>query len=291
MEIVQVGKNTYYIENNTNIGIYRVDDKDVYLIDTGIDKDLGKKILKLIDEKNWVVKGIISTHSNADHIGGNKVIEERTNCVIIGHGIEKHFMNSPILEPSFLYGGYPFKGLRNKFLMAKGTDKVLEIEDNLPSGLEYFELKGHYFDMIGIKTSDGVYFLGDSLFSEETIMKYHVFFVYDVCEYLKTLDYLETLQGNLFIPSHVKATDNIFKLIDLNRKKIYEIEETLLDICRDEKKFDDILKEVCDRYQILLNTNQYVLVGSSIRSYLSWIMDNGKMEMIIHDNYVYFKRI
>ena len=91
MELVQVGKNTYYIDNPTNIGIYKVSDNGVYLIDTGNDKDAGKKILKIITEQGWKVKGIINTHSNADHTGGNKVIQERTNCPIYAYNMEKCF--------------------------------------------------------------------------------------------------------------------------------------------------------------------------------------------------------
>ena len=37
MEIIKLGKNTYYIKNPTNIGIYRIDDEKVYLIDSGND--------------------------------------------------------------------------------------------------------------------------------------------------------------------------------------------------------------------------------------------------------------
>ena len=142
MDLVKVGEKTYYIKNATNIGIFKIDDTNVYLIDTGNDKDAGKKVLKIIDEQGWKVKGIINTHSNADHIGGNKVIQDRTNCTILAHNMEKAFTEFPILEPSFLYGGYPFKDLRNKFLMAKES-KTSNIDNNLPKGLEYFSLKGH----------------------------------------------------------------------------------------------------------------------------------------------------
>lgn len=70
MELIQVGEKTYYIKNPTNIGIYRINEKEVYLIDAGNDKDTGKKILKIIEEQGWHVKGILLTHSHADYIGG-----------------------------------------------------------------------------------------------------------------------------------------------------------------------------------------------------------------------------
>ena len=59
MELVKVGEKTYYIKNPTNIGIYKVDDNNVYIIDSGNDKDAGKKILKIVEEQGWQVKGII----------------------------------------------------------------------------------------------------------------------------------------------------------------------------------------------------------------------------------------
>lgn len=290
MELVKVGEKTYYIKNATNIGIFKIDDTNVYLIDTGNDKDAGKKVLKIIDEQGWKVKGIINTHSNADHIGGNKVIQDRTNCTILAHNMEKSFTEFPILEPSFLYGGYPFKDIRNKFLLAKES-VVLPIENNLPNGLEYFFLKGHFFDMIGIKTSDNVYFLADSIFSEETIKKYHLFFVYDVREFLNTLDYLKTLNGKMYIPSHSEATSDISALIELNKHKIQEVMDKIYNICAKEITFEEILKYIFDEYNLIMNVNQYVLVGSTIKSYLAYLADENKVIYEFKDNKMIWKRI
>lgn len=290
MELVKVGKKTYYIKNATNIGIYKIDDSNVYLIDTGNDKDAGKKILKIIDGQGWNVKGIITTHSNADHIGGNKVIQDRTNCTILAYNIEKFFTEFPILESSFLYGGYPFKDIRNKFLLAKESF-VTSIESNLPNGLEYFTLKGHFFDMIGIKTSDNVYFLADSLFSEETITKYHLFFIYDVREFLNTLDYLNTLNGSLYIPSHCEAINDISSLIELNRNKVNEIMDKIYNACDKEMTFEEVLKYIFDEYNLTMNANQYVLVGSTIKSYLSYLLDENKLCYEFKDNKMVWKQV
>lgn len=289
MELVKVGEKTYYIKNATNIGIYKIDDNSVYIIDTGNDKDAGKKILKIIGEQGWSVKGIINTHSNADHIGGNKVIQDRTNCVVLAHNIEKAFTEFPILEPSFLYGGYPFKGIRNKFLTAKESVAV-STENNLPDGLEFFPLKGHFFDMIGVKTSDNVYFLADSLFSEETITKYHLFFIYDVREFLNALDYLSSLNGSLYIPSHCEAVSDISSLIELNRNKVNEIIDKIYNFCEGEKTFEEVLKYIFDDYGLSMNVNQYVLVGSTIKSYLSYLCDENKLCYEFKDNKMLWKQ-
>lgn len=289
MELIKVGEKTYYIKNPTNIGVYKIDEENVYLIDSGNDKDAGRKILKIMEEQGWKVKGIINTHSNADHIGGNKIIQDRTNCVILNSKIEKSFTENPILEPSFLYGGYPFKEIRNKFLMAKESNATL-INDNLPEGLEYFSLKGHFFDMIGIKTNDNVYFLGDSLFSEETVSKYHVFYIYDVREYLNTLDFLSTLENGLFIASHCEATQDIKSLIISNRNKIEDILDKLYNVCEKPLTFEEILKYIFDTYNLVMNSNQYVLIGNAIKSYLSYLKDEEKLNYEFIDNKMLWKQ-
>lgn len=290
MELIQVGEKTYYIKNPTNIGIYKIDEENIFLIDTGNDKEAGRKILKIINEQGWNIQGIINTHSNADHIGGNKFIQDRTNCNIYSYNIEKSFTEYPILESSFLYGGYPFKELRNKFLLAKNST-VINIDDNLPDGLEYFPLKGHFFDMIGIKTSDNILFLADSLFSEETITKYHLFFIYDVKEFLNTLEKLKDMKAKLFIPSHCEATTNIDSLIEINRNKVNEIAETIYSLCKVEMTFEEILKCIFDKYSLTMNMNQYVLVGSTIKSYLSYLHDENKISYEFKDNKMIWKQV
>ena len=287
MELVQVGERTYYIKNPTNIGIYKLNDKEVYLIDAGNDKDAGRKILKICDAQGWTVKCIIATHSNADHIGGCKFIQDRAKCPVYAHGAERSFTEFPILEPSFLYGANPIKELQNKFLMAKGCE-VTELEGNLPEGLELISLKGHYFDMVGVKTVDGVCFLADSLFSAETIEKYHLFFIYDVRDYLGTLDMLAGLEGRLFIPSHCEAAEDISALIERNREKVLEVAEKIYSFCAGGNCFEDILKAVFDEYSLAMNPGQYVLIGSTVRSYLTYLYEDERVGFEFRDNKMYW---
>ncbi len=281
MELIKLTDKTYYIKNRTNIGIYLVDDKNVYLIDSGNDKDAGKKILKIIDEQNWNVLGIINTHSHADHCGGNEVIEKRTNCKIYSEGIEKDIINHPLLEASLLYGASPLKELRNKFLMAKPSN----CQDlQLPNGLEKIDLKGHCFDMIGIKTDDDIYFIGDALADIDTIYKYHMFYIYDVQEYLNTLDFLATLKGKLFIPSHGEATSDISEKIAINRSKINEISNLICEYCIEPKTLEEIIKYLFDHYESVMNLNQYYLIGDTIKAFLSYLNANGEIGYIFKDN-------
>ena len=45
-ELIQVDDKTYYINFLAKIGIYKINDKDVCLIDSGNDKDAGRRINK-----------------------------------------------------------------------------------------------------------------------------------------------------------------------------------------------------------------------------------------------------
>ena len=287
MELTKLGEKTYCIQNPTNIGIYKLDDNKICLIDTGNDKESGRKILKIINEQNWQVECIINTHSNADHVGGNKFIQDRTNCKILSSKIETAIINNPELEPALLYGAMPLNELNNKFLLAKESDCQV-IDNNLPEGLEYFTLKGHFIDMIGIKTSDNIYFLGDSIFSEETINKYHIFFIYDVEKYLQTLDFLETLNGTFYIPSHVKPLTDLKELIKLNKNKIIEICNAILNACQNPITTEEIIKKIFDTYNLEININQYALLGSTIKSYLTYLNNQNRVEYFFKDNLLYW---
>ncbi|MCF7945564.1 MAG: MBL fold metallo-hydrolase, partial [Spirochaetia bacterium] len=73
LQIEQLGAQTYYIPAPTNIGIF-VENGKALLIDSGNDKEAGRQINKLLNERGWELSMIINTHSNADHIGGNQFL-------------------------------------------------------------------------------------------------------------------------------------------------------------------------------------------------------------------------
>ena len=71
-ELHQVTESCYYIQSPAKIGLIKLDGNDVCLIDSGNDKETGRKIRQILDENGWRLRAIYNTHSNADHIGGNK---------------------------------------------------------------------------------------------------------------------------------------------------------------------------------------------------------------------------
>ena len=290
-ELVQVAENTYYINSPSKIGVYRVSDDDVWLIDSGNDKDAGRKIQKILDAQGWKLTAIINTHSNADHDGGNTLLQNRLNCAVYSTPMENIVVENPILEPTFLYGGYPFKKLRSKFLMATPSKAQDIAEAKLPEGMEYFRLPGHFWDMIGVKTPDDVYFLADCIFGESTVNKYHISFFYDLAAQFETLDMVEKLEGKLFIPAHAEPMEDIKPLVKLNRDKSLEILDVLLEICKEPMHFELVLKKVFEHYALTMDHAQYVLVGSTIRSYLAYLCDHGKVENYVEDNMLLWKTV
>lgn len=50
-ELIQVGEQSYYIQSPAKIGLYLANDRDVYLIDSGNDKDAGRKVRQILERK------------------------------------------------------------------------------------------------------------------------------------------------------------------------------------------------------------------------------------------------
>ena len=290
-ELYQVGEKSYYIDCPAKIGVYQANENAVYLIDSGSDKDAGRKIRKILDEHHWQLLGILNTHSHADHIGGNHYLQQQTGCKIYSSGIEKCFTEYPILESSFLYGGYPCKELRHKFLLANES-KVQDFSDqDFPKEIEIIPLRGHFFDMVGFRTPDDVVYLADCLSSKETLDKYKIVFLYDVEKYLNTLEKIKMLKAKIFVPAHAPVTDNIVELAKYNILKVNETASHIVELCKVPSCFEVILKKLFDDFDLKMNFEQYVLVGSTVRSYLAWQKDMGKLEAYFENNQLIWKMI
>ena len=184
-ELVQVSEKCYYINCPAKIGVYVADKDHVCLVDSGNDKDAGRKVRQILDKNGWHLAAILNTHSNADHIGGNKYLQGQTGCKVYSGGME----------------------------------------------------------------------------------------------------------AAMFIPAHAEASADIKELVRYNRNKVHEVADRILSICKEPICFERILQEVFKGYGLVMNFEQYVLVGSTVRSYLSWLKDSGKLAVTFQDSMLLWKRV
>ena len=164
-------------------------------------------------------------------------------------------------------------------------------ENVLPEEFEIIPLLGHFFDMIGIRTPEDVVYLADCLSSKETLDKYQIGFIYDVGAYIATLEKVKTMQAKMFVPAHTEATENIAELAQYNLDKVKEIAEKILGICSEPLCFETILKKLFDEYGLKLNFEQYALVGSTVKSYLAWLKDQGRLNVKFEENMLLWETV
>ena len=289
-ELVQVADRSYYINSPAKIGLIRLSETDVCLIDSGNDKEAGRKVRQVLEANQWSLKAIYNTHSNADHIGGNKYLQAQTGCKIYAPGIEHDFTRHTLLEPSFLYGGFPPKELRHKFLLAQESDAEYLTDECLPEGITAIPLPGHFFDMTGYRDSDDVVYLADCLSSEETLCKYGISFIYDVGTYLDTLEQVKSMEAKLFVPAHAQETEYIAPLAQFNIDMVHEVADKILAICEEPMCFEHVLQRLFAEYDLMMNFQQYALVGSTVRSYLAWLKDGGRIQAEFEDNMLLWRK-
>ena len=93
----------------------------------------------------------------------------------------------------------------------------------------------------------------------------------------------------MFIPAHAEATEDISELAQYNIDKVHEIAEKIIALCSEPLCFEKILQQLFDEYTLTMNFEQYVLVGSTVRSYLAWLKDTGRIDTEFKNNMLLWK--
>lgn len=289
-ELMQAAQNSYYLQSPAKIGLVRLNERDVCLIDSGGDKDAGRRVRRLLDENGWRLTAVYNTHSHADHIGGNAYLQAQTGCRVYAPEPECALIRHPILEPALLYGGFAPPELRHKFLLAQPSEALPLAQEALPDGLSAIDLPGHSLAMTGFRSADDVVYLADCLSSRETLEKYRVCFVYDVAAYLDTLRRVREMRARLFVPAHAEATEDVAPLAQYNIDAVERTAEQLEALCAQPAAFEEILRRLFDACGLTMTFEQYALVGSTVRSYLAWMRTTGRLSAEIDQNRLLWRR-
>lgn len=282
MELKQIGPKTFCIEHDTNIGIHFTDDGRMYLIDTGSKGD-GEKIDEILSREGWVPSCIINTHTHIDHIGGNEFLMRKYGIPAYCTDYDMTFAHYSELEAAYMNGGYPAEKLRTIFAHP-GMIGFRSIEKETPDGIDWTYLPGHSFGMIGIRTSDDIWFLGDSYLSRNFLKQYTFGFIYNVEAYIDTLKKLKEFKGTLFVPSHGILETDIVPSLEQNLRSVAEMCSMICETCREYRGQDEILQQMYERLRMHARPAQHALLSSTVKSYLTYLQDRNKLECRFVDN-------
>lgn len=279
-ELINAGKRTWYMKAPTNTGFFLCGSQEVCMIDAGGDRTAAAKALEHINSQGWRLIKLFLTHSHSDHVGGAAYLQEHTGCEVYAPGISAAAVRHSFLIAATLYGGRPADEMCGKLLLPPACD-CLELTDSaLPQGLEYLRLDGHDMAQAVFRTADKVWFTADCVISEEALQKHRISFLYNIGQHLQSLETLSGLSGKLFIPSHNEPCRDIRPLVEINRAAVLEVAADIREMCRVPLTIDELIENALEKYGIRLYLLQYLLVGETVRCYISWLMERGDIRPV-----------
>lgn len=295
MEYQKINGNTNVILGPTNIGVYTFKNKNCILIDTGTGKSFAKRIDLLLEERDLKPKYIINTHHHEDHTGGNGYfIEKYPGLIINTSSACKVFVENPMLAPILLYGANPVRALVHKGLSTE-VHRVLEeeIEKFNDEKFKIVKLNGHCPGQIAIVTPDKVCFLGDSIFSKETIEKYKIPYLFDIAESIESLKVIKTMDADYFVISHcnyIINKEDMNELVDLNLNNIETFKNQILEILDSPTTREEILENLSLFNGFDMGFKQYHLNNSTIGSFLTYLHNDKLIDYYVENGKLYYYR-
>jgi glyoxylase-like metal-dependent hydrolase (beta-lactamase superfamily II) len=239
MSGVEIMDDLFFIERgylNANHFVYR--SKKPVLIDTGYtsDFDITEHLIEDIGVNLSNTRLIISTHTHSDHIGGNRIIQDRSGCDIALHKAGKFFVDT---QDDWATWWRYYSQEADFFHCTKGLDHgdVIHIG---PHEFQVFYTPGHASDGIVLYNRKSKALIsGDALWENDvptiTMRVEGSACLFHVMESLETL---ESLDVDVVYPGHGSPFTDIKGAISNSRRKVKDY------INHKEKTGADLLKKI-----------------------------------------------
>lgn len=288
--LIQCAKNTYYLKCFANTGVYYLGNGEVILIDSCDHKKSYSDLDAQLEERGWRVRMIINTHAHADHIFGDRFFREKYGCEICSSRTESHLTDISDIEGRIYFNAVPINRKNNYFFRPVSIYSKPLTEVSLPEGFEILSLPGHTFGMIGVKTPDDVWFLGDAVISKVTFESYKMPFFFDVNESIRTQKMLATLKGQLFVPSHADVCEDIAPLALYNADCLEKLKEYFLSIS-DGRTVEEIFALCCRQLDLKFGMDQFGKLIFTVKCFLQALIDDGKLTAELCNYHLVYKKI
>ncbi len=301
MQLTQLQEHVWVIQGGANIGVIAAEGRCL-IIDSGLDKDSGRDILKQVKSLGLTPTALLVTHAHADHFGGADYLVRQTNLKVYATRVEAAVMSGPILEPLYLFSGaQPPRDLQHKFLLARPclADTILQGNeqeiDHLP--VQVRSLPGHSLEQVGLAFGDTL-FVGDAFLTPDILDKHHIPFYTDIQTGLLTLAALKTQTAAFkhIVAGHGEmytSAEDANRAIDYTMQRLESILENIRTALADgaARTAADLLSAVATAQGATIqNLPQHVLYNTTVQSALSTLYGRGEIVPVFSENTLSWRR-
>jgi glyoxylase-like metal-dependent hydrolase (beta-lactamase superfamily II) len=290
LPLTRLTDQVHVLPGGVNIGVVRIDERRVFLIDSGLNDSSAKKAIKVArEELNSDVLAVVTTHGHADHFGGNATVVKRTGARVYAPAMDEAILRYPILQPALLFGGAdPLDSMRTNFMLADASpvDVVYDAGALTIDGVtfEAISLAGHSGNQMGILV-DGVFFAADVVLPESILDKYRIPYLYSVTDHLAALERCTGVPCTWVVPGHGALLDDISRLRDQNLAVVTETAEEIVDFCDQPRTSGEVMKHVLDsRGAHVTDSPGYYLLQPTINAYLTHLTRAGALSHEVASN-------
>ena len=283
MEMLHVLGNTYAAVGSTALlPIYKLNERDIVLIDTGYAKLDRAGLVNLLDGSGLVPKYVLCSHAHFDHTGNVRYLQERYGAKAILSLIEAGISVNPDSYRAN-YVALTYGKSRELFLeecftadrVLRETDTSLEL-DGWTFGI--LPLPGHSAGHLGFVTPDGAAYVGDCLISQSEIDGAKLPTSMFIARDLESKAYLKTTDYPVYILAHkeVVRREALEGLIDRNIGFIQSKRAELLEVLEDGMTFSEWIGAFCQRENVRThNELKFSIVERNFSNFVSWLTDSG----------------
>ncbi|MDK2586526.1 MBL fold metallo-hydrolase [Romboutsia sedimentorum] len=291
MDLINIKGNTFYIKGGTNTGVYIYNDNTALIIDPGLSGLRPKRIINILENDNINLKFIINTHEHNDHYGAcNQFREFYKDVNILCSQYAKLYIEHPSLFSKYIIGGksneFMDERLRSKCLEQTYIDEVLNegIVNLNNEDFKVIDFKGHTPGSIGILTKDKVLFVGDLLIGLNMLEKYDFLFLYDLKEYISSLDKLRNIDFEYIVASHSKdliTKKESEKIIKNHEAAVYKYVNQIKEELNTPMGIEVLLKNIILKNSLKCNYKEYHFFKSSLISVISYLASLQEIDYIL----------
>ncbi|QZY54229.1 MBL fold metallo-hydrolase [Crassaminicella profunda] len=292
MKIIKVKGNTFCIDTGmTYIPFYKMNDKDIIMLDSGWAQGEREGIDALLEKNNFKVVGIICSHIHIDHIGNVKYFKNKYNCKIAMAAYEA-FICSSLVNLKVYYGSQTLSGVEEHFgHMVLETDiMVFDDQENINMfGTEFkiLHTPGHSPAHICITTPDDVAYVGDALISYEVMEGAKMPYAFILREDLESKKKLYDLKCSKYVVAHKGMYDDITKLIGDNIDFYKGRADSVYDVIDGAMTKEDIMKSIIKNWNIgVKSIYKYAVVEKMLKSYVEYLNETGRIKLIMDNGFL-----